>query len=689
MHKLLVAPSSILDNTPDLYKDEFKNRATALTGQYLQFSLDVAPKKDDTEKEQYLEMLLDKLIKPIREQPSLWGLHSLQITDSATNWEKLRASVPRPQFRAAQEPSQPYPEYRAQYPPPPQLQSPLHNHGYPPPSEYYRPEYQQQAYPYASTNEQPPSRYYNTSRAYDMPQRYQELRPLPGQYRPIPPEPAGFQSTPVLHKPFAPVETPIPLHRPTPIPAMKPLRNENFGLGSTPDDIGRHTPFEVYSDSPPRGRATRRSAGPNTPAKQRLMELAKEELRNIRKHPARQTQPVVDHDNKEDNDNVSVKMEEPGDNDDDPNITMEPPKRPLSVGSNEDLTLKRKRTDEGMQPVTHERSPSREQMYEELAKEHVADEQYLSKDAAQVEQDPLATTPIQPDDDDVTILPRRPPLRRSKSRAQIGLEEDLTPGIRELMSPKPFMRDLTSPPPREGSPDRMLWRKMSPPMGGYKDIPTPPVAPKAYSQVVPKRPAPPRRIPSHIRTVNSTLVPPAVTPGGNALGGHSPEYLSEDQPERPIFEHIRRLEECDDVKPTVKRTVLPLPTNASEMPRLMTLHDEFNQTRHVETRDFYVHTRTALIANASEWSRTFPDGTITLGRFFNLTPEELNEIKEYVKYMAGQETTGPKTMIRLVCRGKNGESGGPVNHAWPENTTVILNGKNLMTSMVFSLFFSD
>ena len=430
----------------------------------------------------------------------------------------------------------------------------------------------------------------------------------------------------------------------------------------------------------------RRSGGPNTPAKQRLMELAKEELKNIRKHPARQTQSRVIERDDDNDDNVSVKMEEVGDNeyDRDADITDDIPKRPLSVGSNEDLMLKRKRTNEGMQSITHERSPSREQMYEELAKEHVADQQYLSNDAAQVEGDTLATTPIQPNDDDVTILPRRPPLRRSKSRAQIGLEEDLTPGLRELMSPKPFMRDLTSPPPREGSPDRMLWRKMSPPMGGYKDIATPPVAPKAYSQIVPKRPPPPRRIPSHIRTINSTVVSPTVVPpGGNALGAHSPEYLSDDQPERPIFEHIRPLEECDDVKPTVKRTVLPLPTSGSEMPRLMTLHDEFNQTRHVESRDFYVHTRTALIANASEWSRTFTDGTITLGRFFNLTPEELNEIREYVKFMAGQETTGPKTMIRLVCRGKNGESGGPVNHAWPENTTVILNGKNLMTSMVF------
>ena len=676
-------------NTPDIYKDEFKNRAAALTGQYLQFSLDVAPQMDDSEKDQYLEMLLDQLIKPIREQPSMWGTHARHITDSSVNWEKIRTAVPRPQNRRESEPphgtSQPYPDYHPQYPRPPQVQNTAPNHGYPPPpSPYYRAKYPQQSYPDAPGN-QSEERYYRTPGNYDITLPYQEMPPPRIQSLLGPSEPAGFQSKPVLPEPFTPfgalAGAPIALHRPTPIQARAPIRDENVALRRSPNDIGSHTPYNIYSDPPPRRRIVQKP-GPITPAKQRLMDLARAELRNIRLHPARQMQPLPQYSVAEDNDSMKMDAAQANQND---SITNEHSKRPHSVGSNDNLTQKRKRTDGGVQPVTHNRSTSREQMYNEVAKEHVTDEHYLSKEVPQTSE-LVATTPIQPDDGGVVPSERRPPLRRSKSRAQIGLEEDLTPGIRELMSPKPFMRDLTSPPPREGSPDRMLWRKGRPPMGGYVEFAPPPVNPRAYSQIVPNQP-PPRRVPSHIPTVNSTPASSMATPPrGNDPVTHSDEYLYGNQRARPIFRHIRPLEECEEVRPTVKRAVVSLPTSASEMPGLMKLHDEFNQASHVENRDFYVHTRTAMIANASKWSRTVADGTITLGRFFNFTREELIEIKEYVKFMAGHETTGPRTMIRLVCRAKNGENGGSVNHAWPVNTTVILNGKNLMTTMASDRF---
>jgi len=421
------------------------------------------------------------------------------------------------------------------------------------------------------------------------------------------------------------------------------------------------------------------------------MDRAAEELRGIRQHPARQTQSHTEVDN----DNFSVKPEKVRDNADIVvDITNDSPKRPLSVGSNEDLALKRKRTDEGIQPVTHERLPSREQSYQEVAKQHVEDEQYLSKDAAQLQgHDPIAPTPIQTDDD-FNPIPRGPPVR-TRSRAQFGLEEIITPALRRMMSPD-SLRHLSAPPPRERSPDRKQWSRNSH-LGGHRDIAsTPPEAPKAFSQTVIKWPPPSRGIQSHISTRDS---PNVIPPGGNALGARSPELFSDEQAERPAFQHVRPLEEYDDIKAVVKRPVLRIPANANEtrrlppnasnMPRFMTEHHEINQTRHVERRDFYVHTRTALIAKASKLSHISADGTITLGRFFILTREEVDEIHEYVRFMGGQETKGPRTTIRLVFRERNGEGRDIFNHSWPQNTTVILNGKNLMTSMVRNISLSS
>ena len=62
-HTVIATSSSILDNTLDLHRDIFKERAAALTSAYLQFCLDVSP-KEHVEKHRFLQMLEDKLIKP-------------------------------------------------------------------------------------------------------------------------------------------------------------------------------------------------------------------------------------------------------------------------------------------------------------------------------------------------------------------------------------------------------------------------------------------------------------------------------------------------------------------------------------------------------------------------------------------------------------------------------------------------
>jgi hypothetical protein len=378
---------------------------------------------------------------------------------------------------------------------------------------------------------------------------------------------------------------------------------------------------------------------------------------------------------------VKIEVEERGDEHNSPFFLQSPPKRPISVGSNEELVLKRKKTENGMQrvaleksqnsipkPLAHkdpmERPLSREEMrYLEVAKEHEEDARFLDNEAKVLDDhdhDHIPATPILIDND--MPLPRRP-LRRSMSRSDIAVVEDLTPAIRELMSPAP----------RESSPDRGRWGALSP-------IPQP-------QESIQVR----HNVPSHIRPIGSVSRAQVqfLPPGANALGAKSPELFIEEHPlgkdlPPPRLEHTPPADSYD-MKPVIQRQMLPIPTSASDMPGVMTIHDRLNNTRHVEGRDFYIHKRTVAIAKGSEWANPCRDGTIRLGRYFSLTQEEVEETKEYLRFMAGHETTRPKTMIRLTCRPRNGEPSGQNSHAWPENTMVFLNGKSLLTTMVFNI----
>ena len=269
-HVLLVAPSPILDNTPDLYKDEFKNRATALTGSYLQFCLDVAPKKDESEKDQYLQMLLDKLIKPIREQPSLWGPHSLQITRPVANWEELRKTVsqarpPPPNSGASRSndrsnfgpppiaPAYSPSEYPHQYPPRQFHNIPPH-HGYAP-------------HPYYQSNHIVPQGYYTSNGEHSHPPNHsppnvfeaQEPYPAPhsGQYQN---RTSGQHILPLQTPAYpqympAPNQMPSPIltHRPTPMTSNHPARDGGTPYVRPPQDVDTtmQTSNDARSVSPP------------------------------------------------------------------------------------------------------------------------------------------------------------------------------------------------------------------------------------------------------------------------------------------------------------------------------------------------------------------------------------------------------------------------------------------------------
>ena len=76
------------------------------------------------------------------------------------------------------------------------------------------------------------------------------------------------------------------------------------------------------------------------------------------------------------------------------------------------------------------------------------------------------------------------------------------------------------------------------------------------------------------------------------------------------------------------------------------------------------------------------DGRIRLGFHFELLDGEPDEIKEYVWFIAGQEASAKKTMLRLTYRSGNRETAAQNRHVWPENVKVCLNETHLQTRMV-------
>jgi hypothetical protein len=368
---------------------------------------------------------------------------------------------------------------------------------------------------------------------------------------------------------------------------------------------------------------------------------------------------------------------------------LSPPKRPISVASNDDLTVKRKKTDGGMQRIPVQtnsianeprscstepehlaRPLSREQMrYIEVAKQHQEDARYITTVVDRDEND-LPSTPLIVDRD---MPPPRRPLRRSMSRADMAVVQDLTPAMEDLLTPPPQRADT----PR--SPDRIGW---------MRELWSPGPEPIQDNESTHQRES---SVPSHIRPNGPShrsqfsFLPP----GGNALGAKTPDLSGgEVVPSQPVYRHRGRLEHAPppdsiEIKPMVRHHTLPIPVSVSEMPDLMEMHDIINASRPVEARDFYVHKRIDAIARASHTTPLSKDGTIRLGRYFSLTEEEVNETKEYLRCITGRDAPRPKTMIRLTCRPTNGEGSGA--HAWPENTVIFLNGKSLFTTMVQTL----
>lgn len=107
----------------------------------------------------------------------------------------------------------------------------------------------------------------------------------------------------------------------------------------------------------------------------------------------------------------------------------------------------------------------------------------------------------------------------------------------------------------------------------------------------------------------------------------------------------------------------------------MTIHDQMNSQRSVETRQFYVLQRTSVVANAGHKSEIWKDGTIRTKRYFDLKAEELEEIDEYNRFLTGNVSNRPKTMIRLTCRALQERAVfDHSKHAWPQNVMIFLNG---------------
>jgi hypothetical protein len=301
-HAVLLNPLAILGATPDLHKDEFKFQAILVARDYLLFCIDVTPKKDDAEKLQFLHMLEERLIQPIREQPHLWGKWFAQLTDAAKPWERLRDTTTAATTRQPPPPagrdvklyeSEPYrervpapsssttrPNMRIAPAPPYQNAPPSQNlppqYGYPP--QYYRTQYG--GYPYAarSTND-PFSRdpvaihNYNHLPPHGYYERYPQSSrdPFSGQFH----DPSAFNSS-TYESTYLP--TPPREQRPHPIPPTE----------SRPGEVHRLTAHEPQRPTTP-SRPTSQPR-PNTPPRPKGM-------LDLMARPRPTTPPVFEGDN--------------------------------------------------------------------------------------------------------------------------------------------------------------------------------------------------------------------------------------------------------------------------------------------------------------------------------------------------------------------------------------------------------
>ena len=688
-HVILVAPLSILENTPGIYKDEFKNRAVKLAGEYLQFCLDVMPKKDGNDKDQFLEMIREKLLKPIQEQPSLWGPHSLQITDVVAQFEDIwtTAFTRRSNFVHPNVPptGPPGGAPNTRLPVPPYASG----GGF---SQYD---------PFRANYDQPPHYpYYSQS-----PDVYQTgPNPFPGQgqqpYVPAQrdPLPAGHivpgllvnshHSNQLVPQPH----TDPPVERRTLRgPGVKPYKEPKepkFPISQR--DLLAHRretqleTDEVMEQAPPRLQrpVPRPLTEVNNPAAEsapnknitrvQKIEAAEEAIRRIERHPL--YAPEMYEAYGEFGPPVKMGEEDLSDSsqadDDVYPVYSSSPKRHMQPDSSDDVDDsrgKRKRTENGFQTISNY-PPRRPLSPEEarrraVATEHKEDIQFLNETPViQRDENDIAPTPVLVTDPPPS--PRRG-MRRSLSRSSVTVTENLTPEVRDLMSPIP----------RESSPPREGWRIDTP---SLYPVPEPPI-PTA------------KKIPSHIRQKNyaEKALVTFRSPGVNALGAKSPEaiptvaQLAPDLP-LPTLQHAPPVDAFEGKEKDLSQIlpILPMPTHSSLMPNLMHIHDDLNSSRPVGSRFFYLFKRSVAAAQCNEWHKTRHDGTITLTRYFLLSQEEIDETKEYLRFLTGRVATRPKTMVRLVCRPRNGEDLGDSVHAWPENTMLALNGKYLATSMV-------
>lgn len=326
------------------------------------------------------------------------------------------------------------------------------------------------------------------------------------------------------------------------------------------------------------------------------------------------------------------------------NFLPPPPKRPVSVGSDDYFSHEHKR----MKKDAIRRPLSREEMYDKVAKEHEEDARFLIKcSTLSAEDSNLPPGAILAEDD--TLLPC---IERPLSRSDNNLAKVLTPAIGQLMNSCP----------RETSPNRTGWRRQG-------QLP--------FQQSIPLR-----VVPSHIRTLDGAVLPPSV----NTLG--VPENMGKEHLDaaHPLLEHSPHAY-TTHTKPTGQSPKLLFPTNA-DIPERMAIHENMNSQRPVTARDFYVLRRTVAIAEGGDRSRPSKDGTIRLSQEFFLTNEELDEMNEYWRFLTGHETFRRKTMVRFTCRPQKGGEFGQKNHAWPENVILHLNGTCLQTSMVCTTEFS-
>jgi hypothetical protein len=694
IYHILSPYSTDIPDTPRVYSAEFKRQASTLAAEYVKFSLDALPTEQFACK-LFLDNIDEKLIKPITARESIWEDHGIRLNEAWIKWDECNRTLLAEMGAPPQSSPSGDDQLSTNFANEPAVNEPRETgvHGGRRPTPF-------QAPPVELLNDP------RSSRPGAQPQqpRAQNLN-------------AGTADRDLM---------PPPQIIPHQIPRQSQAENVRRAVTAPPEAMEVDSPAEPTpsEDSPPRIQRWQLNRSETVPPRSlesyhpRVANFTNEITRNKDQQGRQQPKIVVKTDSRhvggslaestDENEFVSedgFEMHVSSDMDRPPSIAYSlgvdghsesqhddrhfgfPPKRPASRSSEDCPPAKQQRTNR--MPIS---VPARPLNREEIEKQHHEDHKFMAHQADVLEEEGEADDPN---------CPTRKTIRRSLSQHDIEIVRTLTPALQEMNTSD-----------RETSPPRQTWKTPSPtqtsspgdphilPRGGNilgaQSSANLGFHPLGFGK--PDGPSinPTRFNDRHLDPVSS------ITPNLNPANHEAIKQEREDLAEAPpVNLLIRRnlpaaasgsaipAHERKRARDDVQWRIGPEPKSTFDLLDLMNKHDRENRNRPTHMRSFYVPLWALRLIDWDSAAHTGDNrqGPFDFVRYFSLSPREIEESDQYVRFIRGDNARGAKIMIRVRCMMTPADGNGDEVVAWPLNTRIILNGQELRTAAV-SFHFS-